>query len=384
MEWAAKCPWAEMVLAPDGVLHMVRCRVCTEMGKKPYVMGPKLYTLQTHEKRAKHKRNMVLFAGKRPTTVLQQMNSNNNIESKKKRVQLATLFQVLSDGRPMAEFTNRFALYELLVVPDLPRMHWTDGAGWIMAAQMWSIVQEKMKSFIQFARYIAITADETSAVDNCSYLAVHCYVMQNWVRVPMLISLQKLEADGASADNLTSVIMAALSVKVGLTAEAISGRLICFGADGVAAFQGHRSGVTKQIQSNHAPYVQGVHCMAHRCNLAFKTLSSLDVMSAIEDLLNACHKYFSSSPKKFAEFHTLALMMKTKGLKLLKNVTTRWVSLIDPLRRLLSEYRSVIAKMTVDANNTKETVSTNFQRHAATFCFSSFNCSCEFVNYLLF
>jgi len=132
--------------------------------------------------------------------------------------------------------------------------------------------------------------------------------------------------------------------------------------------------------------MQGMHCMAHKCNLAFKTLSSLDVMSSIEDLRNACHKYLdSSSPKKFAEFYTLALMMKTKGLKLLKKVTTRWVSLIDPLRCLLSEYRSVIAKMRVDTSTTKETVSPNFQRRAATFFFlSSFKCNCELVNCLFF
>lgn len=50
----------------------------------------------------------------------------------KKSVQLSTLFQVLSGVRPMAEFSSRLALHELLVVPDLRRMHWTDGAGWLL------------------------------------------------------------------------------------------------------------------------------------------------------------------------------------------------------------------------------------------------------------
>jgi len=58
------------------------------------------------------------------------------MESYKKRVQLAMLFQVLSDGQPMVEFTSRVALYELLRMLELPGMHWIEGTDWIMANQM--------------------------------------------------------------------------------------------------------------------------------------------------------------------------------------------------------------------------------------------------------
>jgi len=54
-------------------------------------------------------------------------------------------------------------------------------------------------------------------------------------------------------------------------------------------------------------------------------------MSLIEDLLQMCYGLFSFSPQKYSEFHTLALpqsvefhalalMMETKGLKLLEIV----------------------------------------------------------------
>jgi len=59
----------------------------------------------------------------------------------------------------------------------------------------------------------------------------------------MLILLQKLEGDGASVDNLTTLIIFSLSVKGGLTIDAISTKLICFGDDGVATFQDHKIGV---------------------------------------------------------------------------------------------------------------------------------------------
>jgi hypothetical protein len=41
-------------------------------------------------------------------------------------------------------------------------------------------------------------------------------------------------------------------------------------------------------------------------------------------------------------------VIETKGLKLLQNVETHWVSLIDPMRRLLAEYRSVLGKAYAD------------------------------------
>jgi len=74
-------------------------------------------------RRRKNIKKNMLYIAKRPTSMLEKINSNNTIESRKKRVQLATLFYILSESRPMAEFSSRLALYELLVVPDLPNMH---------------------------------------------------------------------------------------------------------------------------------------------------------------------------------------------------------------------------------------------------------------------
>lgn len=159
MVWAAQCPWAEMKLTAEGLLHVVCCRTCTNVGKKEVVMGPRLNTLKRHAKRKSHKANMLLFAAKHPTIVLQQINHCNSIESKGKRVQFATLFQVLSDRRPMLEFESRSNLYSFLGLPNLPSMHWSDNFGWIMAAHMYSFEQQKMKAMIIAADFIAITCE---------------------------------------------------------------------------------------------------------------------------------------------------------------------------------------------------------------------------------
>jgi hypothetical protein len=66
-----------------------------------------------------------------------------------------------------------------------------------MADHMYDIVKKKHRAMLAAASYLSLTADETTAVDNCSYIAIHCYVLQDWNRVPLLLHLQKIESSNA-------------------------------------------------------------------------------------------------------------------------------------------------------------------------------------------
>ncbi len=45
------------------------------------------------------------------------------------------------------------------------------------------------------------------------------------------------------------------------------------------------------------------------------------------------------------EFCKLAEILQTKGLKFLKNVKTYWISMLNPLKGVMVEYKSLIVKM---------------------------------------
>jgi hypothetical protein len=94
----------------------------------------------------------------------------------------------------MVEFRCRCQLYSFIEVPNLPTLHWSDGAGWLMATFMYDLVKEKHRAMLIAAQYIALTADETSAVDNLSYIVIHVYILQDWTRVPLLLHINKLES----------------------------------------------------------------------------------------------------------------------------------------------------------------------------------------------
>jgi hypothetical protein len=65
-------------------------------------------------------------------------------------------------------------------------------------------------------------------------------------------------------------------------------------------------------------------------------LGDLIVVAKIEGFMLNMYDYFNHSPKKNLEFQKLAQTLKTKGNKILKNVKTRWMSMLDPLKRIMA------------------------------------------------
>jgi hypothetical protein len=143
-------------------------------------------------------RFQTLWAAKlpwQPITVLEQIQGYSTMESRRKKVQLSTLFSILCDGRPMPEYVACAKLYEFFNVPDHPTMHWSIGSGWLMPNHIWDFVKKRMIEMIKATNFIAITADETSANDNTSWVVIHVYIMQNWSRMSLLCSLQKMTSE---------------------------------------------------------------------------------------------------------------------------------------------------------------------------------------------
>ncbi len=64
------------------------------------------------------------------------------------------------------------------------------------------------------------------------------------MRIPILISLD-LVLEGSRSDNLTKLMMEALTIGGGMLGNHVATKLISFGANGVHVFQSTQSGVTK-------------------------------------------------------------------------------------------------------------------------------------------
>jgi hypothetical protein len=92
-----------------------------------------------------------------------------------------------------------------------------------------------------------------------------------------------------------------------------------------------------------------VHDFAYRTNLAVEALSGLPVVKKLESLCKSLHAYFLGSPKCHLEFTKLAEVVETEGLKMLNKVQMRWISLLESLKRICGEYKTLIVKFAEDA-----------------------------------
>lgn len=76
----------------------------------------------------------------------------------------------------------------------------------------------------------------------------------------------------------------------------IADKMVSFGADGAPVFQGVRTGVVQQFADKHAPYSLGIHCVAHKTDIAVGPLSNLPIVTKIEELVTSLHAYFFNCP----------------------------------------------------------------------------------------
>ena len=116
--------------------------------------------------------------------------------------------------------------------------------------------------------------DKATSVDCQSWISVHGYIVVDWKRTPILLTLDRV-VEGWEADNLTSIIMNVARSCEGLSEEKIRESFIAFGTCGVQSFHGVNFGFTFQFINKHALFTIGVHCMAHCTNLAIQTFSDL-------------------------------------------------------------------------------------------------------------
>ena len=211
------------------------------------------------------------------------------------------------------------------------------------------MVCNKINKALAKANYIAISCDEVTTVDNQQWLCIHAYTYSLAKTCDSHLLFFGRVTEGRNAKNLKEMISCALRYHGGLDEAQIAKKIISFGIDGAFVFQGKTNGVTKQLIDQAAPYLMGIHNMAHCTNLVVRPLSNLPMVQKIEKLLQSLYSYFHTSLKKCNEYQKFVEIVETSGLKILQNVTICWISLLEPLKHVLGEYKTLIVKMVHNA-----------------------------------
>ncbi len=73
------------------------------------------------------------------------------------------------------------------------------------------------------ANYVVVSANEMTIIDAQQWIIIHAYVMKNWKRVPILLTLEKVEM-GATLNNIKAIILNAMGRYGGFTNEAMASK----------------------------------------------------------------------------------------------------------------------------------------------------------------
>ena len=107
------------------------------------------------------------------------------------------------------------------------------------------MIHDKVKEALVKAKYIAISYDEVTMVDNQQWLCIHAYTCNSTKTSDSHLLFLGYVTKRGNANNLREMILCALRYYNGLDDDQIVEKLISFGADGAFVFQGRYHGITK-------------------------------------------------------------------------------------------------------------------------------------------
>jgi hypothetical protein len=96
--------------------------------------------------------------------ILQHVDKFGILERKMKKVWIAVIFTLLSDGGPMTQYESFLPLFSILDVLQLPHVYWVDTFA---------------RTLVSFVHYIAVICNEMAIDDNGHWMSGLAYICYN-------------------------------------------------------------------------------------------------------------------------------------------------------------------------------------------------------------
>lgn len=116
------------------------------------------------------------------------------------------------------------------------RKHWNGIIKWEIVEHVHNQVFATSKSTNQITRFVALTCDKVTALNNQSWISIHDYCVQDWCKIHVMLPIAHI-LEGSNTQILTKVEMNfVFSVGVLIEFE-MPFRLLCFCVNGVIPFK---------------------------------------------------------------------------------------------------------------------------------------------------
>ena len=225
------------------------------------------------------------------------------------------------------------------------------------------VIENKIVKSLQESDHVAIMFDESTDCTVTEQLVIHCrYILKDTATGELQLQskfLKVIDVLGPS-ESETSEGESETQRVVSLSADAISARITSYlkddvkldmnkirgiGTDGASTMMGCRNGVVAQLKRI-TPSAIGVHCAAHRLNLASSQAGeSVPYIKKFNVILRQLFDFYANSAVRTAGLEAIQTFIQEKQSKLLEPSSTRWLSIERSVQRLKDCFVSVVLSL---------------------------------------
>ena len=219
------------------------------------------------------------------------------------------------------------------------------------------VIEMSILADLKKSDHFSLMIDETTDCSQSEQLAIHCRFLDastgklrcHFLKIvdalePEIEAVSEAEGDRQAcvrlgAETITNRVRE-FSQKADLDLNKVRG----IGTDGAATMVECRNGVVKRLKV-HCPSAIGVHCAAHRLNLASSHAgNSVPFVKQFHTIIRQVYDFFNNSAVRTAGLKSIETLLEEKK-KLAAPCQTRWLSIEKCVSVLKSSFTSVVVSL---------------------------------------
>ena len=220
------------------------------------------------------------------------------------------------------------------------------------------IIEIKTLQNMRESDHFALMFDETTDCSVTEQLAIHGRYIDKESGIMRSCYLKIIDVLQPEVDSVRATEETEIDTCISMCASTITRRVCEFitdaqldttklrgiGTDGASTMIGCRNGVVSRLKET-TPSAIGVHCAAHRLNLASSQASdAVPYVKVFSNILRQLFDYFDNSAVRSAGLQAIQALVQEKG-KLLAPCSTRWLSTERSVNRLKACFVSVVLSL---------------------------------------
>ena len=212
-------------------------------------------------------------------------------------------------------------------------------------------IEDEILKEMRESKHFSIMIDETTDCTITEQLAIHGRFLDKSgeLKCHFLKVMDLLQPGDESKDQDRRITASAETIAARVfeflrQANLDIGKLRGIGTDGAATMVGCRKGVVTRIKEV-SPSVLGVHCAAHRLNLASTQAGkSVPYVKIFSRILRQIFDFFDNSAVRTAGLQAVQSLLREKG-RLIAPCETRWLSVDRSVNRLKDSFASIVVSL---------------------------------------